>query len=101
MIDYRFNTYMVSNDKAPIWTERAYKLVRCRNKIVTGQMAGDILYRYYVQNMTASQINTNYSFISIFNIKAMLRGTLLPEAYVIFMEMLEHEPEMLDNIFKL
>lgn len=72
-IDYKFNQWRVSGEKAPQWSQKAYKLLKVNlNKNgYTGELLGVILYLYFVKGMTVSQI----------------------------MDMLNSEPKMLDILF--
>ncbi|QPA33221.1 hypothetical protein ISX45_10300 [Anoxybacillus caldiproteolyticus] len=106
-IDYKFNTWRVSGEKATVWSQKAYKLVRADVGRISGATIGAILYLHHVKGMTASEIkNSPIAWgVSLPNIKGILKGFNSRanresiEAYSIFMDMLETEPEMLDRLF--
>ncbi|GMO00641.1 hypothetical protein [Parageobacillus thermoglucosidasius] len=107
-IDYRFNEWMVSGEKATVWTEKAYKLARIEVGRVSGMTIGAVLYLHYVKGRTAGEIRKHSvsNGLGISTVRAILRGfgdrasQATKEAYSIFMDMLENEPEMLDVLFE-
>jgi hypothetical protein len=108
-IDYRLNEWRLSGEKATEWSQKSYKLLRTnlRADIITGARIGAILYFHHVKGLTASEIRKNPvgTGVPISTIKAILKGfnsrtgMESKEAYLIFMDMLDTEPEMLDRLF--
>lgn len=111
-MDYRFNTWRVSGEKAEEWSLLAYRLMRVnilaeRN---TGIRLGAVLYQHYVKGMSPSQIRKSPIGIGlpVTSITAIIRGynvrgdfNSTAEVYNLFQHMLETEPEMLDMLFKI
>ncbi|MBU8690574.1 hypothetical protein KM918_25080 [Priestia megaterium] len=99
MIDYKWNIYRISGEKAPELSKRAYKLLSANVGMFTAQQVGEVLYLYHVKEMPAKEIKKRFSFIPHQTFRAILRNTFNPEASYMFFEMLEHEPEMLELLF--
>jgi NAD-dependent SIR2 family protein deacetylase len=99
MIDYRFNTWRVSGETAPTWSETAYKLVRAGRGIYSGQQLAEVLYKHYVEDMTAQELNRAYPHMSYQHIKTTLSGRYNPEVKYLFMQMLEQEKDTLEMLF--
>lgn len=102
-LTYNFNTWRVSEKKAPQWSQKAYKLMRVNinKRGYLGEILGAIMYLHFVKGMTASQIRktpTGYNIPSV-HIRSIIKGTFSPEAFIIFMDMLETEPDILDRLF--
>ncbi|WP_191561615.1 hypothetical protein [Metabacillus idriensis] len=100
-INYRFNEWRVSGKQPTVWSQNAYSLVSIQVGLVSGMTIGSILYLHYVKGMTASQIKKNsvaYGMTTA-TVRGIIRGSYCPEAYCIFLDMLETEPEMLDRLF--
>jgi|GEM_PF-6330622 len=100
MIDYKFNTYRVSGEKAQELSRTAYQLMRSGNAMVSGQLLGEILYSSRVEGKSHKEIKQRFPYLSQMIIKGLLRGTYAPDTFSLFCYMEEHEPEMLDRLFK-
>ncbi|PKR86075.1 hypothetical protein [Heyndrickxia camelliae] len=103
-IIYNFNTWKVSGNKAPQWSQKAYKLMRVNinKRGYTGELLGAIMYLHFIKGMTVTQIRkapTGYNLPSV-HIRSIIKGTFSPDAFIIFMDMLETEPEILDRLFR-
>ncbi|KAB2334130.1 hypothetical protein [Bacillus mesophilum] len=102
-IHYLFNTWRVSENQASVFSQKSYNLLRINteSKGYTGEILGAILFLHYVKGLTASEIRKTpigYTIPSV-HIKSILKGSFNPKAYNLFMDLLETEPEMLDNLF--
>lgn len=99
MLDYRFNEYRGSKEQVTNWTKRAYQLMRIESGYFSGQTMGEMLYSHFVKGETLKEISNRYRGFSYQHIRTILSGRFSPEAFIIFHEMLEHEPEVLDDIY--
>ncbi|MGE6609997.1 hypothetical protein ACQKFG_05665 [Peribacillus sp. NPDC076916] len=95
MFEPNFNQYKVSGESAPVWSVNTYKLMRAGAGIYSGQMIGELLYSHFVEGNSFAEVKANYPFMPHATLTAILRGRFSPEAYIVFMEMKEKEPEML------
>jgi hypothetical protein len=107
-INYKFNIWRVSGEQATVWSEKAYKLVRADVGRLSVATIGAILYMHHVKGMTASEIKKHSvsNGLGISAIRAILKGfgdrasQSTKEAYYLFFDLLENEPEMLDILFE-
>ncbi|MGG6431923.1 hypothetical protein ACPF7I_06245 [Anoxybacillus sp. D401a] len=104
-INYKFNEWRVSGEKATAWSQKAYKLLRVnadKSCVMSAHSVGTILYLHYVKGLTAQEIKKHSAgkMLLMTTIKGILRGSHSPEVYCIFQDMLETEPEMLDRLFE-
>jgi hypothetical protein len=100
MIDYQFNIYRISKEKAPQLSATAYELMRAGRGVYTGQQIGELLYKAKIEGVPFKELNKMYYQIPYQNIKAMLSGSFAPDAYAYFCYMVENEKEILDRMFK-
>ncbi|EMI11501.1 hypothetical protein [Anoxybacillus gonensis] len=101
-INYKFNEWRVSGEKATAWSQNAYKLASIEVGRMSGMTIGAVLYLHCVKGMNASEIRKSpvaYGMATA-TIRGIIRGSYSPEAYSIFVDMLETEPEMLDRLFE-
>jgi len=109
-INYKFNQYRVSGEKAEAWSPMAYKLINknVASDTVNGFKVGNILYLHYLKGMTAQEIRkTSVGYgIPTNTIKSIIRGfgrqsnVESYEAYEVAMYMIEHEPEVLEQMYQ-
>ncbi|MEQ6375746.1 hypothetical protein RZN25_02735 [Bacillaceae bacterium S4-13-56] len=110
-IDYKFNVWRVSGERAEAWSPRAYRLISYNqnSESMSGYTIGKVLYLHHLKRLDAKQIREQLeNKIPINMIKGIIRGfnkkyqtakTESYEAYAIAMYMVEHHPEELEKIY--
>lgn len=108
-INYRFNEWRQSGEKAEKWSYMATRLVSKNSEIdrVNGYTIGQVLYLHHIKGMTALEIRKSPIGlgISLDLIKSMIKGfgvqasAEAKEAFDIAMYMVECEPESLAVIY--
>lgn len=107
-IDYRFNEWRVSGEKADAWSPMAYRLLSKNvSEYVSGYRIGQILYLHHVKGLTAKEIRqTSAGYgLAINLIKSVIKGfgrlssSETKEAYEIAKYMVKNEPEVLERMF--
>lgn len=76
-IEYKFNTWRLSEEQSEQWSNKAYKLLSYNNNSdqLNGFRIGQVLYFYHVKGMTAPQIRLAIGKgIPTNTIKGMIRG---------------------------
>lgn len=110
-IDYKFNTWRISGEKAEGYSKMTYRLLNknLQSDNLTGYKIGHILYLHHLKGMTAQDIKKHpvgYGS-SVPTIKSVIKGfgrlsgVESLEAYEIAMYMIEHEPEELERLYSL
>lgn len=110
-IDYRFNEWRISGEKAESWSPMAYRLIN-KNidaEFLNGFNIGHILYLHHIKGLTALEIRkTSLGYgIATNIIKSVLKGFgnqsgyESKEAFKIAMHMIEHEPEVMDRMYNI
>ncbi|WP_182006114.1 hypothetical protein [Priestia aryabhattai] len=99
MIDYRFNEWRISGEKAPELSKRAYQLLRSTEGVFSAQQVGEVLYLYYVKQIPKQEIRKRFNFMPQQIVTAIFSNRFNVGACTMFFEMLEHEPEMLELLF--
>ena len=108
-IDYRFNEWRISGEKAESWSPMAYRLIN-KNidaEFLNGFNIGHILYLHHIKGLTASEIRrTSVGYGNSTNIiKSVLKGFgsqsgyESKESYKIAMYMIEYQPEVLKKMY--
>lgn len=98
-IEYRFNEWRISKDKAHGLSQRAYQFLRSTEGVYSAQQVGEVLYLYHIKKLPAKEIRKTFSFIPYQTITAIFNNRCNVGACIIFFEMMEHEPEMLELLF--
>jgi len=106
-IEYRFNEWRISGEKATIWSPKVYQLLRLNasNEDINGFNIGKILYYHHVKGFSPPEVKDVVKGFNLIKIKSILRGFgrhagyESVQAYNTFMELLRDEPEMLDVVF--
>lgn len=99
MVNIQFNKYYVENEKVDELSPLAYDLLRTESGLTTGGQLGEVLYLHYVKGLPANEIFKLFRFIPFLKIKSICNGKSNYLSYLIFMEMLDKEPEVLDKMF--
>ncbi|OIU71204.1 hypothetical protein [Rossellomorea aquimaris] len=112
-IDYRFNEWRVSGEKAEAWSPMAYRLLskNATSEHLNGFRIGQMLYLHHIEGMSAKEIKhspvgfgLNLTVINAtlrgYKRKYMSVGVETIEAYDIAMYMIEHEPEVLERMYR-
>lgn len=108
-IDYKFNTWRVSGERAEVLSPLVYSLLNknISAQYLNGYTIGHILYLHHIQGMTAQEIRQHSvgKGIPLETIKSVIKGFSQQaglesvEAYEIAMYLIENEPESLESLY--
>lgn len=111
MLNYKFNQYRVSGEPVESWSPMAYRLVNknAQSDSLNGFKVGHMLYLHHLKGMSAQEIRESSlgHGIAIATVKSVLKGfgrqsgVGALKAYDIAIYMIQNEPEVLEQMYKL
>lgn len=99
MVNIQFNKSYVQGEQVDELSPMAYELVRFDNGNINGNQIGSILYWHYVENLSFKEIKELHTGVPFTSIQSICNGKINNSGYLIFIEMLQNEPGVLDRMF--